>query len=291
MDSLPVTTIVSFILGIIAALIAVFGKSFLHMIIKSIIMHENENTSNSEQDSTTEQIITQSQADYPNNYAKKEVIIQNIVAKKAAIIQKVTLFLAIGAFAFAIYTYIYPPTPPVQPLKHYILRADDGAAYDVYSDIAYIVNNNIENDGSISVKERDNSYKIPKPKSNSSMKFTYKANGTEHEAGIKLLFAHGQRESDPGAIGPNLRHFSRFTFRVRGHGGTVKFYIVGVDDNDIDRKSTKIVKLTDNWKKYTLFIDDRWRYCNIPFAWECNESSPDRSDGTIEFWCAGMRFE
>ena len=166
----------------------------------------------------------------------------------------------------------------------YFLLADDGAAQDIYGDIAYMGSDSNGNDGSMSVSINDTSQKMI---GESSMRFSYTPKSESHWAGMALLFSENAWLSDPGDKGPDLKRYTRFSFWVKGHGGKVKFFI----ECDGGAQDAAIVTVTDEWQKVTLNIDKSWGFCNIPFGWACNESNPDTDGGTIEFWCDGMQFE
>jgi hypothetical protein len=155
---------------------------------------------------------------------------------------------------------------------------------NVYKDIAYMGSDSNGNDGSMSVKEYDTSQKKV---GSASMKFTYTSPGRSHWAGMALLYAKDVWISDPGPDGPDLKLYSKYTFWVKGSGGTVKFFI----ECDGGPQSTKYVTVEDEWQQVTLNIKDSWKYNNIMFGWACNESNPNADGGTIEFWCDGMQFE
>jgi len=110
-----------------------------------------------------------------------------------------------------------------------------------------------------------------------------KGSKKSHEDENKKGFFKG----NPRDLGPDLKKFKKLSFSARGSGGIVKFFI----ECDDAPQAVKFVTLSNEWTQVTLNIEDSWKYCNIPFGWACNESNPDKTGGTIEFWVDNLRFE
>jgi len=173
-------------------------------------------------------------------------------------------------------------TPPPVLAEPFYIYNDSGSGENHYQDIALMGGNNNGDDGSVmrNINDTQNTYS-----GTSAIKFTYQPPGGEHWAGAAFLASPQGWYDDPGTRGVNTALYSKLTFRVKGSGGSVKFFIEGSDGS----QSTQTLDLPSDWQPVTLDVKNAWDYITVGLGWACNNL--DASGGTITFWIDEVRFE
>ena len=104
------------------------------------------------------------------------------------------------------------------------------------------------------------------PKSGDTcIKITYTPTDISHWAGMMWLSGVENRPPKLPLNGVKVRKATKLTFWAKGNGRT-KFYI----ENNKEKQSTQVVKLTPDWKEYTLEIPKDWKHVCVGFGWASN---------------------